>query len=166
MAYVAEKQPPIWLQMRNAGYQAGHILTHFGISRPAIDVLSVARGLEVQLYMSNDPRFLGAIQSTDESATLWFDMHDQPKRQRFTIAHELGHLMLHPLGVLFRDQTFGGSEMEQQANAFAADLLMPKAMLQADVYRYGADSSVLADLYAVSLTAMKIRLQAMGIPFR
>ena len=54
---------------------------------------------------------------------------DKPRvRRRFTIAHELGHLALGHLlgGQVIVDETVGGkSPREQQANAFAAGLLMP-----------------------------------------
>lgn len=54
---------------------------------------------------------------------------DKPRvRRRFTIAHELGHLALGHLlgGQVIVDETVGGkSPHEQQANAFAAGLLMP-----------------------------------------
>jgi Zn-dependent peptidase ImmA (M78 family)/transcriptional regulator with XRE-family HTH domain len=54
---------------------------------------------------------------------------DKPRvRRRFTIAHELGHLALgHLLGgqVIVDETVRGKSQYEQQANAFAAGLLMP-----------------------------------------
>jgi Zn-dependent peptidase ImmA (M78 family) len=61
-------------------------------------------------------------------------------RQRFTVAHELGHLLLHPdesyvdrgFSVYYRDEKSATAEdlAEMQANQFAADLLMPRAMLE------------------------------------
>ena len=68
-----------------------------------------------------------------------------PNRQRFTIAHECGHLILHKPQItkevhvdkalaspmLMRDSVSaaGVDEMEIEANLFAAELLMPKAIL-------------------------------------
>ena len=43
-------------------------------------------------------------------------------KKRLTLAHELGHLVLH--------SQYGGDDMEQQANAFAAELLMPEAEIR------------------------------------
>src|SRR6266851_1759525 len=64
-------------------------------------------------------------------------------RQRFTIAHELGHLLLHSDNDLFVDKHYrvrrdrrsseASDYAEIQANAFAAELLMPTALLTADV---------------------------------
>ncbi len=61
------------------------------------------------------------------------------KRQwrRFTLAHELGHWILHPAVVLLRERPLNGSERddykrpheEVEADAFAAELLMPTKLL-------------------------------------
>jgi Zn-dependent peptidase ImmA (M78 family) len=83
-------------------------------------------------------------------------------RQRFSIAHEIAHLLLHPLngGVVYRDKTFDGSAQETEANTFAADLLMPIWMLDPYVMQFGADIPKLSSLFQVSEAAMKVRLQA------
>jgi Zn-dependent peptidase ImmA (M78 family)/transcriptional regulator with XRE-family HTH domain len=44
-------------------------------------------------------------------------------RQRFDVAHELGHLVMHS------DSEPGGRIVEQQANRFAAELLMPASVI-------------------------------------
>jgi len=44
-----------------------------------------------------------------------------PDRKRLTLAHELGHLVLH--------NTFVDEDLEQQANDFAAELLMPEHVI-------------------------------------
>ena len=67
-----------------------------------------------------------------------------PNRQRFTIAHELGHLEMHrelitstvhvdkKFPVLMRDSVAatGTDEIEIAANSFAAALLMPQELLE------------------------------------
>ena len=101
-------------------------------------------------------------------------------RQRFTVAHEVGHLKLHsenPLRVdrdfrvLRRDersaQAVDPSEIE--ANAFAAELLMPHGMLIQDLGGHAVDYddddflSQLANRYKVSLQAMIFRLTNIGL---
>lgn len=47
-------------------------------------------------------------------------------RQRFTLCHELGHALLH------RDE-FPGKEAEQEANQFAGEFLLPKALVSDDL---------------------------------
>lgn len=48
-----------------------------------------------------------------------------PDRLRLTLAHELGHLVLHREEVV--------EDLEEQANAFAAEFLMPEAMIRSDL---------------------------------
>lgn len=101
-------------------------------------------------------------------------------RQRFTIAHELGHLILHgsdelhiderfPIG--FRDElsSLAVSEKEIEANQFAAELLMPAEWVLRDLRErhidFEGDDSVIDELavkYGVSTRAMTIRLSALG----
>ncbi len=58
--------------------------------------------------------------------------------RRFTLAHELGHWILHPAVVLLRERPLNGSERddykrpheEVEADAFAAELLMPTKLLK------------------------------------
>jgi Zn-dependent peptidase ImmA (M78 family) len=107
------------------------------------------------------------------------------KRQRFTIAHELGHLILHrgrllesklivdhSIRVSWRDVTSGhGTDLEEiQANAFAAELLMPEALVRDKVhllFHEGMDRdflvSSLAKAFDVSVEAMGFRLVNLGI---
>lgn len=91
-------------------------------------------------------------------------------RRRFTLAHEIAHYMLH------RDHIGDGIEddgmyrsahttdnMERQANLQAAIMLMP-APLVLQAYR-GASRSphVLASLFKVSESAMRIRLEELRL---
>jgi Zn-dependent peptidase ImmA (M78 family) len=89
---------------------------------------------------------------------------DAGVRQTFTVAHELGHKVLHEewakseaYKVLWRDlrrQT--KDRWEQEANAFAANLLMPRQMV--DTYRK-VPLSVLAKIFAVSEDVARYRLK-------
>lgn len=90
-----------------------------------------------------------------------------PGRKRFTIAHELGHLYLpshnpSKFDCLAKDlNAFEVSRlMEAEANAFAAELLMPTRLFEPDVMAGNFDHehlSELADLYQTSYTATAIR---------
>ena len=91
-----------------------------------------------------------------------------PARQRFTIAHEIGHWVYHReyIGDGVTDDSLYRSRLrspwESQANAFAAWLLMPWSLVAEQVGN-GADSvAELAEIFEVSKSAMSIRLQ---VPF-
>lgn len=154
---------PKWLWMKERGYEAGDILSHFGVVRPPIDIEALAAQLDVVVTPVSGVRWSGAVQVHDY-AEIWVSMNDAPARRRFTVAHELGHLLLHPLGKLqkaYRDVSFNGDPAESEANAFAADLLMPLGMLQRYVLQYGVDAARLAAAFQVSEQAMNIRLGKM-----
>ncbi len=95
-------------------------------------------------------------------------------RRRFTIAHELGHVLLlahddlHVDGnLILRNATSsqGIDRREIEANAFAAELLMPVDMLREEIRRRGGidlnDDRVVGDVasaFGVSVQALLIRL--------
>lgn len=156
-------EPPMWLRMKLARFGANEILSHFGMRTPSVDPFAIARGMGVEVHMVHNPGWAGAVQSDNTGATAWINAGDHPVRRRFTLAHELGHLMLHPTGVMFRDETFAGSPQEAQANNFAADLLMPLWMVQPIAEHVRYDVERLIDIFGVSRQAMQIRLERFGI---
>src|SRR5690606_28354816 len=66
--------------------------------------------------------------------TIYIPPFTSERRDRFTIAHELGHYFLHyRIPKLSKEVTFGrtgGTASETQANVFASNLLMPKSRFQ------------------------------------
>ncbi len=93
-------------------------------------------------------------------------------RQRFTIAHELGHMMLRHLTkdkTEFRDPSKNYTmanfdRRERDANRFAAAILMPGEAVRAVILEMDdADVDSLASVFKVSKAAMSIKLKSMGI---
>ena len=100
---------------------------------------------------------------------IWLNRADAayPGRQRFTLAHELGHWIHHCReqqempAVLCRteDVTLGADRAkEREANIFAAELLMPE-----DAVRQSADAPAAAAIFGVSRAAMSWRLYSFGL---
>ncbi|NBC23473.1 MAG: ImmA/IrrE family metallo-endopeptidase [Gammaproteobacteria bacterium] len=89
------------------------------------------------------------------------------ERRRFTIAHAIGHFVLHPDLIedgVVDDHLYDsrlGSVMERQANAFAADVLMPEHLLRAAFDAGIRDPEALARRFEVSTVSMHWRL---GVP--
>ena len=83
-----------------------------------------------------------------------------PTRQRFTLAHELGHLAASDDQQLHTDENVytRGGEGEMRANAFAAELLMPEAALADRVHRGSRWFEELVWELRVSPTALAYRL--------
>ena len=145
----------------------------FGIHVREIDDLATAPGAPV---LAADQAFSGLL--LPDQGEIWVNAEEArewPPRRRFTIGHELGHWCLHrsraPRGAVFCRKASvaeGGEEPgvrarppeEEEANAFAAALLMPAALLRAEYKRLGGDFEELCRLFGASGAAMGRRLHA------
>ncbi len=106
-----------------------------------------------------------------------------PTRQRFTIAHEIGHFLMHSERSMFVDKTvvfrdrsssLGTDAEEIEANQFAAALLMPETLVLSEVKALVASSKSrngdrwvkqLAKQFDVSPQSMQFRLANLGVFF-
>ncbi|HDL84760.1 MAG TPA: ImmA/IrrE family metallo-endopeptidase [Candidatus Acetothermia bacterium] len=82
--------------------------------------------------------------------------HQPADRLRFTLAHELGHLVMH---------RFPTSEMEDEANAFAAAFLMPEQDIRPSFAGRRIDLALLASLkpeWKVAMQALLVRASSLG----
>ena len=159
------------------------LLQLVGVREPPVPVEQVAqlRGARIR-YVAFDGELAGLLFEEQGQIIIGVNMSHPKTRQRFTIAHELGHLELHHLHAFHIDRNFravstgkadgagqASSGTETEANAFAAELLMPATLLLADVRGYTLDYegdallARLAERYLVSPQAMLLRLTALGI---
>ena len=150
------------------------LLSSAGVARPPVSVEKIARSVGARVVRDAlDTDLSGVLHVVDGKPLIAVNSRHARTRQRFTIAHELAHLNLHG------DQTFvdrhfvfrrdqkaatGNDREEIQANMFAAELLMPKEWLVADLedkaLDIGDDDALgeLARRYDVSQSAMLFRL--------
>jgi predicted transcriptional regulator len=97
--------------------------------------------------------------------------HTSAKRDRFTIAHELGHLFLHlqkvkeadPNATMRATRHVNKNDAEQQraeweANWFAAQLLMPRDEFKKYVQTYGVEHAAI--VFGVSEHAARVRSES------
>lgn len=171
--------------------QAEHVLERMGITKPPVDVEKVARGLGYKVVFKyyDDDELSGTVFTDSRGAiTLGINTFQAPVRQRFSIAHEIGHAQMHlggrqandelfvdpPARMLFRDgkASLGEYKQEIEANQFAAALLMPADFVStvgSRLVKTNASISVarlvdsLAERFEVSAQAMKYRLVTLGI---
>ena len=85
-----------------------------------------------------------------------FDPSPRPARLRFTLAHELGHLLLSHLAE--------GSREEREANIFAAQLLMPLPVLDRLLAEGRLTPAALAERCGVSCGAAAAMLRSARLP--
>ena len=93
-------------------------------------------------------------QVDSEYATIAFNGNLPWCRRRFTIAHEIGHFLF---GHDCTKNQEDGSRNEAEANAFAAELLIPTSFLKKDFSKI-RNVQELAKLYRVSEQALTIKL--------
>jgi Zn-dependent peptidase ImmA (M78 family) len=172
-----------------AKQKAKELLSRHPAKGAWIDVFALAKKLpEVAAVqaMDLDDDISGALLPVSEGKWLILVNQDHaPTRQRFSVAHELGHLYLHQYRVPHADRTMklrdaqssqGSAFEEIEANQFAAELLMPRDLLikalDGQVIEYEPDNSSgagsfkklvkdLAKRFRVSEQAMMIRLSSL-----
>lgn len=155
---------PLWMRLKRDGKVSPEdILLHFGIRNPPVPVGDLAKKLGAGLTYAAVAIAGGVVVDEDGRATITVKVDDARVRQRFTIAHEIGHLMLHASGPMFamRDHDFREERpREIEANQFAAELLMPEWMVRAQMRYLGthATPDKLALMFGVSQGAMARRL--------
>lgn len=158
------------------------ILEELGITKLPIPVDEIAkkRGLEIRAYDLGE-NVSGVLVMESGKGTIGFNPTESKVRQRFTIAHELGHYELHKqdngffidkeFKMLFRDHnsSTGEYKKEQEANAFAAALLMPEKFVVKEIKNHNLDLSdedsmkELAKLFNVSVPAMTYRVTNLNL---
>lgn len=168
--------------MRRVADKAYTLLKGQGIDHPPINPTAIAENLGIKVEkapFSDD--LSGVLMRGDGSAIIALNKAHHKVRQRFTIAHELGHFVLNHKGDMFIDQKVlnkrdGRSSIkidpqEIEANAFAAALLMPEQMVLDEVIKLVPDRTtdrpelirLLAKTFDVSPQAMEYRLINLGL---
>jgi len=139
---------------------------------PHVRLAELAQDLGVPVKAATlAPGVSGEIRPSGEENgfIIRINRHDPAKRQRFTVAHELAHFLLHrdEIGAGIEDDVLYRSTLsdrrEQQANRLAADILMPESQLieareAAEEKGVGDMVLYLADLFSVSEAAMRIKV--------
>lgn len=169
------------------------LLEEQGIDEPAVSVETIAKSKNAKVqYEQFDDGVSGALYRSDSIVVIGVNKNHPRNRQRFTLAHEVAHLLLHKeelfvdhhyVGVpstdaasatmrrLFRDtassQAINPNEIE--ANRFAAALLMPRHFLDQSLSSFRGPLGeevigALAKEYQVSQQAMLFRLMNLGAP--
>ncbi len=154
----------------------GKLLDAHGVTTPPIPVEDIVQkeGAELR-YLPYDGDLSGMIFRDADRTVIGVNSLHHANRQRFTIAHECGHMLLHKSQEVFVDKTFWINRRDDvsaqaidpdeiEANRFAAELLMPQAMMAKDLVGQTIDIEdeealrKLAKRYRVSLPAITFRI--------
>lgn len=165
------------------------LLSDRDIKKPDVPVEAITKSLGIKVKRDRvDDKLSGfLVRATKQGiAIIGVNADHHPRRQRFTIAHELGHYLLHETEAVHFDaerpgftvhrrdkaSSTGESDLEREANLFAAELLMPARFLEEDVARINRFDLLddkadvlekLADQYNVSVQALTFRLANLGL---
>jgi len=170
------------MQTQNIKTLANAVLNQYDMQHVPVKVESLAELIGAEIKKGSLKNSLSGFSvQKDGVKFIGINSDESHERQRFTIAHEIGHLFLHKKDkvnfeldgvVLFRDghSSVGTDVREIEANRFAAELLMPEAGLRKRLAKEGNVDLVgekiktnkliatLAKEYDVSPQAMSIRL--------
>jgi Zn-dependent peptidase ImmA (M78 family) len=157
------------------------LINRMNIRNAPVPVERMARALGAELRYKPFEKLSGMIYIKDGVPIIGINVLHHPNRQRYTIAHEIGHLELHrelittavhvdkqfPVRpqVLSRDSvsSTGTDWIEIEANQFAAELLMPKAFLEEALAERSFD---IDDQTPVVELAKKFRVSKQALEWR
>lgn len=163
--------------------QVEELLSQIEQNAPPVVLERVAEALNLEIrYQPDASDISGCLIRKDGRGIIGVNPSQHPNRRRFTIAHEIGHFILHKgaeihldrvpsFRVNFRDadSSTGMYQDEIEANFFAAELLMPARFLtnEFEAIDLSADDDTtmqnLASRYGVSVQALTYRLINLGL---
>lgn len=164
--------------------KAAEVLKDSGAARVPVPVEMIIKKLGIDLVAESlGAGVSGLIVTSPAGVKICVNQDDPQVRQRFTLAHELGHHVLkHRFEagsrvhvdrgnvILHREKQAGFDAREREANQFAAELLMPFALLKehARLLRprgpiTDVDVESLAESFQVSQQAMTIQLIGLNL---
>ena len=154
----------IYKKARNASWQA---LIDNKVDSLPVDIVRIVQNNGIRLLKNSQANELrdGESGISIFDGKQWFIIYDDSQpigRKRFTVAHELGHIVVgHPLIAGFHARTTGGrlSQTESEANIFASRFLAPACVLWGLNVHDAADISRICE---ISKEAAEIRAKRMA----
>lgn len=159
--------------------KAYNLLQKYNIKNVPVPVDELAKQegvlLSYEPFEGND-NISGMLFRDNSRVIIGINNHHAETRQRFTIAHELGHLLLHQ-GDLYIDKgtrinfrntksSLAIDKQEIEANAFAAALLMPSKLIEDEFHKVlDRDEGITADELIITL-AGKFQVSRQAMQFR
>lgn len=139
-----------------------------------LDVVNLVESLGGEVYEVGYIKMNGnsmVVDPNDGSFKIYVSASDGKKRQKFTIAHEIGHYFIHYLGgngetpetIYRRTSRAIGGPKEYEANVFAANLLMPESKFKKSFEDSEQDLAIVADQFGVSIAAAEVRARSLGL---
>jgi hypothetical protein len=147
---------------------ATRLLRSAGATGEPVDLRVVVSALNLELVERGHEPFAceAALVPMGDTRAIVTRGRGDERRRRFSIAHEIGHFLLHPDRVAPERGGAANAALalqEREADQFAAELLMPADRLRRAAFECGCDVQRLATRFEVSQSAMRIRLERLGL---
>lgn len=152
-----------------ARLDAAKVLAETWAAGIPIDPERIAAHLNITVTrLPLEPGVSGMLRVEPDWAEIFVNSDDTPARQRFTIAHEIGHYHertsrgMADFNVIDYRSTENYNLHEFYADEFAASLLMPRQPLTQAINE-GLTLPLIAARFDVSLAAAKMRVDRLGL---
>jgi Zn-dependent peptidase ImmA (M78 family) len=156
-----------WEARSVAERQAHKLHTLLRISEPPFPLEAIQSLPRVEVHYVTSPNISGAILWQRGKWRILINRTESRGRRTFSLAHEVKHMIDHPMaGTIYQDSRSGSAELagERAANYFAACLVMPRSWIKRCFYDEGFhDPRVLARRFRVSTLAMQVRFDQLGL---
>ena len=130
-----------------------------------VEEIATYLGFECHLFKPNvqTKEISGAV--NHQLKKIFINANDSVRRQFFTLAHEIGHIILHDQQQDYIDYRHNsiGNPKEVEANYFAANLLMPEHMFRTQWEKCRKDFPSLVRFFGVSLSALTTRAYSLNL---
>ena len=143
------------------------ILIKEKITKLPIDIVELCKKLNIEVkYNSLESGDSGSCTVVDGTPYIFVSQNCSEQRKRFTIAHELGHILLSHVGkyrLVNREPSPNDNIIEQEANVFASRLLAPACVLWGCKVKTAEEIAKLCD---ISNQAATFRMERMKILYK
>lgn len=159
------------MNYKNSRDAAWQILINNKVSSLPVSVEKICRNEKIKLFTYGEgENIIKKLNLSDNTVSndafgigrvIFYDDTKPKTRQRFSIAHEIGHIVLHlhnQIGptVLNREISCDDNPLESEANIFASRILAPLCVLH---YLNVSSAEEISEICNISLIAAQIRYQ-------
>lgn len=158
---------------------ATELLNNFGYDEAPIPIKKLIKNLGIEIkpeYLGDE--ISGLLVIEDNRTIIGYNSAEPTVRQRFTLAHELGHHVLHSFGdskerlfvdkIMYRKNFTSQKEKKQEmeANVFASRILMPEDLIKKEFHRLLNSLDFLTEEDIINKMASKFKVSSISMTYR
>lgn len=149
--------------MKSPVVVARNVLAQYGLDETVpVNLVDLCDRLDIQIRRWKGHDMDGLALNVAGHRIIYLNTSVCRTRQRFTVAHELGHLLLGHAPLSFASNMESKmTRQERDANSFAGEILIPIRSIRREAHLHSLDT--LASKYFVSNRVMTIQLAQLGL---